>query len=124
MDEKTNKRELLSLIFAKIFGYQGIIIATIISSFVSCLVLNMFYSKKFNVIFDKSFIKQLSKVLICVLIFGLLVLIDKLFILKFVESEFLNIILIGGLSLLNLVVYYFILRKLNLVDKIQLRRKE
>ena len=115
---------VLSLIFAKIFGYQGIIIATIISSFVSCLALNMFYSKKFNVIFDKSFIKQLSKVLICVLIFGLLVLIDKLFILKFVESEFLNIILIGGLSLLNLVVYYFILRKLNLVDKIQLRRKE
>lgn len=106
---------ILSLIFVKPFGYQGIIVATIISSFTSAFLLIRRFNKKYEKLIDKKFAMNIVKIVLAgIIMFVAMFTINQFTTSIFVINELVSQIvraIIGGLAggLLYLLVL-FILR--------------
>ena len=102
---------ILSLILINYFGYIGVIVATIIASFISSLLLYLFYRKKYGTLFSHDFIIDLVKISILNIIILVLVQLVRYFtsLLNLYYYLFLvvNFVIIG----LMIIVYLYVLKK-------------
>lgn len=106
---------ILSLAFVKPFGYKGIIIATLISSFTSAFLLIRRFNKKYEKLIDKKFAMNILKIVLAgIIMFATMFIINQFTTSIFVINELVSQIvkaIIGGFAggLLYLLVL-FILR--------------
>lgn len=107
----------LSLILIKYIGYKGVIIATIISSFVSSLFLHELYKKRYVNLIDKNLIRSLLKIIIFnIVFFALTYLTLKISILIFNATYTLYIAFNIVIIVILLVLYMLLLLKLKIIS--------
>ncbi len=100
---------VLTITFAKPFGYKGIIIATVISSVISTIMLLQMFKKKYGTLLNKEFIMNILKITIAATIMFIVLMIFKKYInLIYFISNFVSLILQLLISALIALITYIL----------------
>lgn len=117
---------ILSLLLVKPFGYKGVIVATIISSFTSAFLLIRRFNKKYEKLIDKKFFVNIIKIILAgIVMFATMIIINQFTTSIFVINELISQItraIIGGLA--GGLVYLLLLFILRFDFKLQIEREK
>ncbi len=103
----------LSIIFGKVMSYNGLALATSLSTIINAVILIIMANKKEEGIINKDVIKSIFKMLLCSIIMGVVVFYTNKILLKSLNEGFLNDvirIMIG--AILGIMVYMVLTIKL------------